>query len=224
LFVGLPKWIPVFIVKLATHFLNSVFILNNSHTRNMAMKITLRKASALQNAINETVKAIDVSASVTVDEFQEANTVIEQARNTAMQSFVRKAALLDVLYAVRKSVAAANAAAGIADLLADVALLEKRIQLQSQLANATPRLEDAVLNGRLDRLREGSSEARLYRHSNGVDTGVFVAEAIADYRAELADLKKSKQALQDRLLELNVQTTVELDSKSVSVLTQEGLV
>jgi hypothetical protein len=63
----------------------------------------------------------------------------------------------------------------------------------------------------------------MYRSSNGVDTGVLVVESIADYRSELADLKKSKQALQDRLLELNVQTTVELDSKSVSVLTQEGL-
>jgi len=187
------------------------------------MKITLRKASALQNAINDALKGLEVVTTVTVDEFQDAGSVIEQARNTAMQSFVRKSALLDVLYAVRKNVAAANAGAGVSDLLADVALLEKRIQLQNQLANATPRLEDAVLNGRLDRLRDSTSETRMYRSSNGVDTGVLVVESIADYRSELADLKKSKQALQDRLLELNVQTTVELDSKSVSVLSQEGL-
>lgn len=188
------------------------------------MKITLRKASALQNAVNETLKGLEVTTTVTVDEFQNAASVIEQQRTVSAQTVVRKAALLDVLYAVRKSVAAANANAGISDLLADVALLEKRIQLQSQLANASAQLEDAVLGGRLARLRESTGEARLYRSSNGVDTGVFDAETIQGHKAQLADLKKSKQALQDRLLELNVQTTIELDTKSVAVLTEEGLV
>ena len=187
------------------------------------MKITLRKASALQNSINDTLKGIDVTTTVTVDEFQNPVEVIVGARAEANKAFVRKSALLDVLYTVRKDVATANAGAGITDLLAEVAQLEKRIQLQGQLASATAQLESAVLEGRLARLREGGAEARLYRHSNGVETGVFTADEIAGAKTALAELKKSKQALQDQLLELNVSTTVNLSEKSVIVLQQEGL-
>ena len=188
------------------------------------MKITLRKASALQNAINETLKGLEVTTTITVDEFQNPADVIFAARAEAEKAFVRKTALLDVLYTIRKDVAAANAGAGITDLLAEVAQLEKRIQLQGLLASATAQLEGTVLEGRLNRLREGGAEARLYRHSNGVETGVFTTDEIASAKAELADLKKRKQALQDRLLELNVGTSVELSEKSVIVLHQEGLV
>ena len=85
------------------------------------MNITLRKASALQNAINETLKGLEVTTTVTVDEFQDAGAVIAAKRNEVSQTVVRKAVLLDVLYAVRKGVAAANATAGITDLLAEVA-------------------------------------------------------------------------------------------------------
>ena len=187
------------------------------------MNITLRKASALQNAINETLKGLEVTTTATVDEFLDAGAVIAAKRDEVTQTVVRKAGLLDVLYAVRKSVAAANANAGITDLLADVAQLEKRIQLQNALASASVQLEAAVLDGRLARLREQTGEARLYRSTNCVETGVFNKEEIASAKAELAELKKRKQALQDRLLELNVSTTVALSEKSVIVLQQEGL-
>lgn len=192
-------------------------------TEEFKMNITLRKASALQNAINETLKGLEVTTTVTVDEFQDAGAVIAAKRNEVSQTVVRKAGLLDVLYAVRKGVAAANAAAGITDLLAEVAQLDKRIQLQNALASASVQLEAAVLDGRLNRLREQTGEARLYRHTSGVETGVFTQEEIAAAKSELADLKKRKQALQDRLLELNVGTTVALSEKSVIVLQQEGL-
>lgn len=188
------------------------------------MKITLRKASALQNAINDTLKGLEVTTTVTVDEFQSPDTVIAAARAEANKAFVRKSSLLDVLYTVRKDVAAANAGAGITDLLAEVAQLEKRIQLQGQLAGATAQLEGTVLEGRLARLRESTSETRLYRSSNGVETGVFTTDEIAGAKTALAELKKGKQALQDRLLELNVSTTVNLSEKSIVVLQQEGLI
>lgn len=187
------------------------------------MNITLRKASALQNSINETLKGLEVTSTVTVDEFQNAGSVIAAKRDEVTKTIVRKTSLLDVLYAIRKGVATANAAAGITELLADVAQLEKRIQLQSQLAGATVQLEPAVLDGRLNRLREQTGETRLYRSASGVETGVFTEEEVSRAKAELADLKKRKQALQDQLLELNVSTSVELSEKSVIVLQQEGL-
>jgi hypothetical protein len=222
LFVGFPKWIPVFIVKLATHFPSPFLLWQNK--RNRQMNITLRKASALQNSINETLKGLEVTSTVTVDEFQNAGSVIAAKRDEVTKTIVRKTSLLDVLYAVRKGVATANAAAGITELLADVAQLEKRIQLQSQLAGATVQLEPAVLDGRLNRLREQTGETRLYRSTSGVETGVFTQEEVSRAKANLADLKKLKQTLQDQLLELNVSTTINLSEKSIVVLQQEGLI
>jgi hypothetical protein len=202
---------------------STLFLLWHFNTRNRQMNITLRKASALQNAINDTLKGLEVTTAATVDEFQDAVAVIAAKRDEVTKTVVRKTALLDVLYAVRKSVATANAGAGITELLADVAQLEKRMQLQIPLASATVQLEPAVLDGRLARLREQTGEARIYRHTSGVETGVFSEAEVSSAKAELADLKKRKQALQDRLLELNVSTTVSLSEKSVIVLQQEGL-
>jgi hypothetical protein len=199
------------------------FYYGPANKRNRQMNITLRKASALQNAINETLKGLEVTVTATVDEFQDAAAVIAAKRDEVTKTIVRKTALLDVLYAVRKGVATANAGAGVTELLADVAQLEKRIQLQGQLASATVQLEPAVLDGRLARLREQTGETRIYRSTSGVETSVLTEAEVAAAKAELAELKKLKQALQDRLLELNVGTTVALSDKSVIVLQQEGL-
>ena len=44
------------------------------------MKITLRKANALQAAINEALKELDLSTEVTINEFEKPEEVLESAR------------------------------------------------------------------------------------------------------------------------------------------------
>ena len=45
------------------------------------MEITLRKANALQNAINDAVKALDMSTEVVLNEFEEVKDQIQVARD-----------------------------------------------------------------------------------------------------------------------------------------------
>jgi hypothetical protein len=47
---------------------------------------------------------------------------------------------------------------------------------------------------------------------------VFTAEEVEDFRRAAANAKRTKQSLQDTLLELNVQTAIELDEETARFL------
>lgn len=51
------------------------------------MQITLRKANAIQNAIHDTIRSIDIKLNVELNEFQDAATVLADA-NTDRKSVV----------------------------------------------------------------------------------------------------------------------------------------
>jgi hypothetical protein len=121
------------------------------------------------------------------------------------------------LYEIRKAVARANADESINDMLAEVAMLEKEIQFNNTYATKSPRLSDAVIEGKLSKLKEGKEDT-FYGRGNTVDTGIFTTEEVNDFKRTVADLKRQKQKLQDTLLELNVQTEIELDEETVRFL------
>lgn len=187
------------------------------------MKISLRKAAALQNSINEVIKNIAVKSTVQVSEFKDPEAVIAQARDTVMNNIKRKVNLLQAMYAIRKSVGAANAAT-IDDLLADVAQIEKEIQLYEPLATAEQREDSAVLAGKLDKIRNRPADSRpVYGYSDEVATSVLSDAELEYFRTSLAILKKKKQTLQDKILEANVRTEIELDTETVDLLREEHI-
>jgi predicted nucleic acid-binding Zn-ribbon protein len=110
--------------------------------------------------------------------------------------------------------------------LADVAHLEKEIQFFSNLATREVRDELPVLEGKLNKIRNRKDESRssLYGISDDVSTSILTQKTVSEFRSKVAEAKKAKQKLQDELLELNVRTTITLDSASVDVLRFEDLV
>lgn len=190
------------------------------------MELTLRKANTLQNTINDTVKAIGLTHLIRVNEFQDAESAVASASAELSTNVHRRVALTDVLYEIRKAVSRANAANGINDMLADVAHLEKEIQLFSGLAAHDVREDAVVLEGKLNRIRNRKDEVRssLYGAHDDVSTSVLTRREVDLYRARVTADKKKKQKLQDDLLELNVRTTVVLSSRAVDILQHEELV
>ena len=180
------------------------------------MNITLRKANAVQLSINEMIKGLSFDSSVQLNEFEPATTQIDAVRNTFETHRATRAKLVGALYEIRKAVARANADASINDMLAEVAMLEKEIQFNNTYATKSPRLSDAVIEGKLSKLKE-AKEDRFYGRDS-IDTGIFTAEEVNDFKRTVADLKRQKQKLQDTLLELNVQTEIELDEETVRFL------
>lgn len=192
------------------------------------MKITLRKASALQTAIQEAVKNIDVTVKVELNEFENPQTALTLANAKLVQADQRRTALTKALYTIRAQVGTANAECGINERLAKAAYVDKRIGQLIGLIG-TEALQDSmtVIEGKLEKLKApGSENSRrsLYGYSDTVGTGVLSQAQVDGFKAEQLALKKDKQKLNDEVLELNVRTEVVLSDETVAVLTSEGLV
>lgn len=186
------------------------------------MNITLRKANAVQNSINEMIKSLAFATSVRINEFEDHNEQINAVRDVFDVHSATRAKLVGALYEIRKAVAVANADAGINDMLAEVAMLEKEIQFNNTFATLQPRLSDAVITGKVAKLKE-AKEDRFYGRDD-VSTTIFTKEEVEGYKRTVADLKRQKQKLQDVLLELNVQTEIELDEETARFLERADII
>lgn len=186
------------------------------------MKITLRKAAVLQNAINDVIKQIDIKTDIALTEFHAPESEIARARQAFAQALERRDQLIETLYNIRRAVSDANHTAGINGNLTAVAALEKQIQFYSALAGKGVRENADVLAGKLRKISESKND-RLYGYNDTVNTSVFTEEDLAKIKSDVAGLKKSKQQLQDLILELNVRTEIDLSDAAVAVLQAEGL-
>ena len=186
------------------------------------MKINLRKANAIQVAINETVKGLEFNATASINEFQDPATEISAATAKFTRNLARRVTLLDALYEIRKAVASANDSTGIDNRLADVARLEKDFQFYSTYAKASVIADSAVINGKLEKIRNRKEDAYSYRDET-VDTSIFTSSQVDGFKDIVASTKKQKQKLQDELLELNVRTEIEFSAATVTTLTNENI-
>lgn len=186
------------------------------------MKLTLRKANAVQAAINEAVKALDLNTSVTFNEFEEVNDQLQAVRDRFWETNDSRNTLMQALYEIRSGVAEANASAGINDMLASVAYLEKQINYNNMLASKGVQTSMQVLNGQIKKNAEVKDDGYGYNRRDVV-TSIFTEEEVAKFRKDAADFKRQKQAFQDRLLELNVQTEIELSKVFADFLVKVGI-
>ena len=188
------------------------------------MKITLRKANALQNTIQEHIKSIEVKTSIALNEFQNAEGEVAVARGAVVVNDLIRAKLTKALYAIRAKVGRANVESGVSDLLTDAAYIDKRIGHLKGLTESKVAESGVVLEGKLDKLRNSDAKSRIYGYQDTVDTGVLTADQIEGYKADMRSLKKEKQSINDKVLELNVRTEIELDADTVALLQTEQLV
>lgn len=188
------------------------------------MKITLRKANALQNSINEALRHIDVKTKVSLNEFQDAEGVLAVSAAEAKKNIDRRVSLTNALYDIRGGVGFVNHTAGVDEKLTEIARIEKQIQLYSAYVGVEVREANAVIVGKLEKIRAGKDERRsIYGYGDTVDTGVFSVDDIAGFKAVVANLKKQKQTLQDAVLEANVRNEVVLKQATVDTLATENL-
>ena len=185
------------------------------------MKISLRKANMLQAAINEVIASLDLSVDVKLTEFERPADKIESSFNRFSTNISRRTGLLDALYEIRRNVSDANNASGINSLLAGVARNEKDIVFLSKLAKLEPAMDKDVIIGKLGKIKGRTED--YYGREDVVMTNIFTAEQLQEFKGGLASAKKTKVALQDNLLELNVRTEIVLSDAVVNLLTAENL-
>jgi len=185
------------------------------------MQITLRKANAIQASINELIKETTPVGSLELDEFMPIEETLSSARAQFAERVALRKRLLDALYEIRKSVSRTNAVMQIDDLLADLARLEREIEFNSTLAQLNAGFNIDVIQAKVKKIA-GNSESSFYSPKT-VSTTVFTEEEIDNYRKTVKTLKREKQKLQDKLLELNVQATITLSDDAAKVLNEQGI-
>lgn len=192
------------------------------------MNLTLRKANAVQAGINDAIKGIKIQATLELNEFQDVQTAMVKANETLFANDSRRQRLLLSLYNIRGLVGAANAQSGIDMKLATAAFLDKRVAQLDELAKLEPVTDLAVINGKLDKIRNpqtGETARRgIYGYTDTVSTTVVSVEQLAAIKLEIQNLKKQKQKLNDEILELNIKTEIPLSEDVVAALQAEGLI
>lgn len=191
----------------------------------MGMNITLRKANAIQNSINDAVKNIKFETTVELNEFQDPGVELTKANEELFAADSRRQKLTMALYNIRALVGTANAASGIDTALAKAAFIDKRIAQLEQLATLKPYTDLEVIKGKLEKIKSLKDEARsrIYGYGDTVSTTVVSKEQIEQAKAEILNLKKQKQKLNDEVLELNIKTEIPLADDTTAVLQAEGL-
>jgi hypothetical protein len=190
----------------------------------MALKVSLRKANAIQTNINDLLKAINVKTSVEISEFQEPTVVLQAANDALMAADVRRSDLLMALYSIRATMGIANFQCGIGNKLSHLAYIDKRLAQLDPLIQESAGLKDLhVITGQLDKIRNRREEHRLYGLDHGVSSGVLQAAQVESIRGIIRELKKQKQSLNDEVLHLNVTTEIELTDEVEAILKKEGI-
>lgn len=189
------------------------------------MNITLRKANAIQNSINDAVKNIKFETSIELNEFQDPGVELSKANDALFAADARRQKLTMALYNIRALVGTANAASGIDTALAKAAFVDKRIVQLEQLTSLKPFTDLDVIKGKLEKIKSLKDEARsrIYGYGDTVTTTVVSKEQIEQAKAEILNLKKQKQKLNDEILELNIKTEIPLAEETVATLQAEGL-
>ena len=185
------------------------------------MNISLRKANAVQNGINEALKGIEIKTTLELNEFQDVVAELKKANDVLFTNDSRRQRLLLALYNIRGLVGAANASSGIDMKLATAAFIEKRIGQLETLSKLEAVTDLAVINGKLEKIRNDKSESvrrSIYGYNDTVSTTVVSAEQISQVKTEIQNLKKQKQKLNDEILELNIKTEIPLSEDVVATL------
>jgi hypothetical protein len=191
--------------------------------------INLRKANALQSEIRKAISSSGVSDTATITEYtKDIAGGLEKAMADYATDVMRKLALNTALFNIRKSVAQANANMGISDILADVELIDAKMAVYSNVATKQVAKTLDEINARIEKMKAAPTDATgrhvIYgdRYST-VETSVVEQSTIDGAKQNVKQLKREKQTLQDKLLALNVNTIINIDTVDEMVLKVEGI-
>jgi uncharacterized protein YdcH (DUF465 family) len=191
------------------------------------MEINLRKANAIQAEIRRAINASEGKNTISVSEFTENLAAeIETAKSQYITDVKRKVALTNALYNIRKSVAEANATAGINAILTDVQGIEAEMSIFSTVANQSVGKSLTEIEARLEKIKTAPQDARsaIYgERYNNVETSVVEQGTVDNAKVRVKELKRQRQNLQDKLLALNVNTLITVGSVDENVLKLEGI-
>jgi hypothetical protein len=190
------------------------------------MEINLRKANAIQAEIRRAISAVEAKDTISVSEYAaDVAGEVSAAEVDYINAMTRKEALNVALYNIRKSVASANATAGVGQILGDSEKIDSIIKLLETTVNVRTRMVSVdEISKRLEKLRNAPSDsARLYGRTDEVSTGVVSDIHKSAVKQRIKGMRKARQELQDKLLSINVNTLISVSIDDAKLLGEEGI-
>ncbi len=190
-------------------------------------EINLRKAAALQSEINGMIRDINLNVQ---SSFDDKDRVVEEMKeNTELwkNNLIRLRMLNSVLFSMREKVAHKNMEIGISKLLTEEREITNIVNWLSELVDDSKSVRrytaEEVIN-RIEKLEKQGEDSSRYLRGMSVSTILISKEEVEEYRKEIRACKKHRQKITDKLLELNVSTTIRLSDKEEMVLQEEDLI
>lgn len=186
------------------------------------MKVSLRKAKALQTSIQSAISDLEISNTTVVSIFQDPEAKIKEASSKFDEDMTRQANLLTTLYAIRGAVGKANAESGIDMALTALALISKTLELKERFAKSPVQWEPQVIKGKIEKIKQ--SDPKFDYTDDSVMAPVLTQRQIGSLKTDITAMKKKQQALSDSVLDLNSRTEITLSNDVVAVLQSENLI
>lgn len=192
------------------------------------MEINLRKANAIQAEIKRVINSVEMKDTISVSEFCSDVTVeMLNGQDEYRAAVFKKQALTDALYNIRKSVAIANATAGVGVILGEIEMIDAKIKIYESVTGTKVRMLSLdEMEKRLEKIRKAPAEQTASRYGydrDSVGTGVVGKDFIDEMKNRIKKLRKEKQNLQDKLLSVNVNTLISVSETDAKVLEFEGI-
>lgn len=212
------------------------------------MKTSLRRGHAIRVILEAYVKDVSISSTADVSIFdidansESPSSVFDKAfrevltrRETAMEDSVSQALwVVDVLGRLRKTIASANESAGLNGILTDIANIDAKVKILTDVYGRKSVDVDALVEGNNrdrrtleDISRQRSKEGgQTHVSLRGLGTSVSVdvrAAAIQKRKEEQAELRRKRSELEDKRLSLNYSTTIEIPDEDMRRLTAIGI-
>jgi hypothetical protein len=189
------------------------------------MKVSLRKANALQESLNEAIKVNPKTESeVDVLNFDLWKTEINNVQTRYFEDVRSKLEMVEARFAIRKEIANHNTLSGVTDLLGELAQVESMMTtIQRWILRQTVRSTDEVLEKKRSR-RMTQAERVDYDGYISMDVSVIGKGDHDHWTEKVQELRRTKASINDQLLELNIKTQIELPSQVVKILKRENLI
>jgi hypothetical protein len=189
------------------------------------MKINLRKSVALQQEIQAVLRNISLSSlgMVKLNEHESVSLQMDTALDSFYEGVNKKKQLTECLYLIRADVAVANAFYGVGELLTRIAYIDAQTKDSQDSLSAGLKMSDSLITGTLNKLKTTETSGVYSSRSGVVNTSVLTQEYIDAIKLDLTILKRQKQSLKDKLLELNIKTEIEISEETLILLQLNGI-
>ena len=186
-------------------------------------KLSLRKSAAVQNEIRNAIKELNLVGTISLTEFDVGpEEKVNKRHGEAWDIINRRDQLTAVLYRIRSAVSTANQLSGISDMLATVAMIETRIKDLETASKFTARTDSVEVTARVEKLRN-TKEDRYSFGERTVEVGLFSEGEIAGFKNSIAELKRQRQNIRDKVLEANIRSEITLSEEDSAILSTAGI-